>query len=139
MKTSDEQIRRLTEAAKAACSNAYCRYSGFAVGAALLTADDRVYSGCNVENASYGLSMCAERNTLFGARAARGDELDVHALLIYTPTQVPTTPCGACRQVIQELAPRAEIIMVCDGPEVVRKDIGELLPDAFTFSVLMPA
>ena len=138
MKASDKQFRDLSDAAKAACGNAYCPYSHFPVGAAVLTDNDAIFAACNVENSSFGLSVCAERNAIFQAVALQG-ATNIRAILLYTPTRVPKSPCGACRQVISELGPDAEIIMVCDGPEVVCTNIRELLPDAFVYDALKPA
>jgi cytidine deaminase len=120
---------RLTEAAKAASERAYCPYSKFRVGAALLTSDGRLYSGCNVENASYGLTICAERNTIFHA-VAEG-MVAVSALLVYTPTDNPAAPCGACRQVLNEFGPDFEVRCVCEGSERITTTINKLLPGAF--------
>jgi cytidine deaminase len=119
----------LTKAAKAASERAYCPYSKFRVGAALLTRDGHLYSGCNVENASYGLTICAERNTIF--RAVAEGMVAVSALLVYTPTEKPAAPCGACRQVLNEFGPSIEVRCVCDGIERIETTINDLLPGAF--------
>jgi cytidine deaminase len=120
---------RLAAAAKAASTRAYSPYSKFRVGAALLGGDGNVYSGCNVENASYGLTVCAERNAIFHAIAQGA--VAVRALLVYTPTDKPTAPCGACRQVMNEFGPGAHVRCVCDGPEVIDLKVSDLLPQAF--------
>jgi cytidine deaminase len=122
-------VAGLVAAAREASKHAYCPYSRFPVGAAILTDGDQIVAGCNVENASYGLTICAERNAIFHAVAAGGRT--VKAVVVYTPTPRPTSPCGACRQVINEFGPDAEVISVCDGPEVVRQPLATLLPDAF--------
>jgi len=119
----------MTEAARRASEKAYCPYSRFRVGAAVLTADGEIFSGCNVENAAYGSTICAERNAIFQAVAS--GRTDVVAVLVFTPTPAPTSPCGACRQVINEFGPEAEVLGVCDGAEVLRKPLSALLPDAF--------
>ncbi len=120
----------LQEAAQGASEAAYCPYSGLRVGAAALGESGRVYAGCNVENASYGLTVCAERNAVFQAVAA--GERRVRALAVYTPTVKPTPPCGACRQVIAEFAPpECEILCFSDGEELLRFTLAELLPHAF--------
>ena len=98
---------------RAAMANAYCRYSKFRVGAAVLTADGEIVAGCNVENASYGLTMCAERSAIFQA-VAQGHR-DLKAVVIVTPTRSPTPPCGACRQVINEFGPNAEVFLFGKG------------------------
>jgi cytidine deaminase len=116
-------------AAEAAMKNAYCRYSDFPVGAAVLTADDKIFAGCNVENASYGLTMCAERNAIFQA-IAKGHR-DLKAVVVVTPTEQATPPCGACRQVINEFNPEADIFIF--GPDNVGQQfkLSGLLPHAF--------
>src|SRR3954463_3809420 len=92
--------QHLEKAARDAAANSYSPYSKFRVGAAVLTGSGKIFQGCNVENASYGLSNCAERTAIFAAVAA-GERI-LKAVAVYTPTQVPTSPCGACRQVINE-------------------------------------
>jgi cytidine deaminase len=123
------QLRRLEKAAKVAAKAAYAPYSHFRVGAAVLTDSGRVFSGCNVENASYGLCNCAERTAIFTAAAA--GERGVRAVAVYTPTATATTPCGACRQVINEFGPAALVICVCDSAERIETDVPSLLPGAF--------
>ena len=120
---------KLIDAAKQAVRNAYCPYSRFPVGAAVLTARGRIFAGCNVENASYGLTVCAERNAVF--RMVAGGEQEIAAVAVYTPTAAPTAPCGACRQVIREFGPEAWIICVCDTDKVIRKRLSELMPLSF--------
>jgi len=122
-------IARLVDAARGAASRAYAPYSKFAVGAACLTSSGSMHAGCNVENASYGLTMCAERAAIFAAVAA--GERDIRCIVIYTPTPSPTTPCGACRQVIAEFGPDARVVACCDGAEVREWPVAELLPAAF--------
>src|SRR5438067_12273423 len=97
---TDAQWQRLADAAKAASAHAYCPYSGYAVGAAVLADDGSIASGCNVENASFGLTVCAERNAIF--RAIADGAKTIVALALHTPTPEVATPCGACRQVIAE-------------------------------------
>jgi cytidine deaminase len=121
----------LVAAAKRAAMQAYCPYSGFPVGAAVLTDRGEIFAGCNVENASYGLTICAERNAIFQAVARGEGPLVILALVVYTPTSEPTAPCGACRQVINEFGPDAEVLAACDGPTVLSRLLGELLPQAF--------
>ena len=124
-----EHLERLKEAARSASQHAYCPYSSCRVGAAALMSSGRFYSGCNAENVSFGLTMCAERNALFQAVAA--GERTVRAVAVYTPTAEPTTPCGACLQVIQEFGPDALIICFSDGPQVRQFDLRSLLPHPF--------
>jgi cytidine deaminase len=121
----------LAAAARRAAARAYCPYSRFPVGAAVLTDRGAIVSGCNVENASYGLTICAERTAVFQAVLQAPDRLVLQAVLVYTPTAEPTAPCGACRQVINEFGPDAEIISICDGEGVIRTRLGSLLPNAF--------
>ena len=121
----------LTAAARRAAAHAYCPYSRFPVGAAVLTSSGEIFAGCNVENASYGLTICAERNAVFQAATHGQGRLVIQAVVVYTPTPQPTAPCGACRQVINEFGPDAEIISVCDGTAVIRAGLANLLPEAF--------
>ena len=125
----DTILRNLMAKAKDASQHAYCPYSGFSVGAAVLTETEDIFTGCNVENASYGLTICAERNAIFQMVARTKQH--IKAIVIYTPTSKPAAPCGACRQVINEFGPNALIICFCDGPDVLRKKLAQLLPDAF--------
>ncbi|HSV20616.1 MAG TPA: cytidine deaminase [Casimicrobiaceae bacterium] len=125
---SDADWQALRAAARAASAHAHCPYSRFAVGAAVRVADGRIFTGCNVENASFGLTICAERNAVFQAVAAGAK--DVVAVAVYTPTSQPVSPCGACRQVIAEFGP-ADVMSSCDGETTKRWTAAELLPDAF--------
>jgi cytidine deaminase len=126
---SESAIQELVIAAKDACARAYCPYSQFPVGAALRAADGRVFSGCNVENASFGLTVCAERNAIFHAVNAGARE--VAALVVYTPTESPVTPCGACRQVLFEFGRDADVVCICAGTERLTYKATELLPHGF--------
>ena len=119
----------LRQRAVDACKNAYCPYSRFSVGAAVLTASGEVFSGCNVENASYWLTICAERNAIF--QAVRHGHRQLNAVVVYTPTPEPTFPCGACRQVILEFGRDSEVIVVCDGPAILQRRASNLLPEGF--------
>ena len=109
---------------------AYAPYSGFRVGAAVVTASG-TYTGCNVENAAYPTTMCAERNALAAAVAAEGPDLRVERLVVVAVGAQSCAPCGACRQVIAELAPRATVRYLRDGAFVERPG-GDLLPDGFS-------
>jgi len=134
-----EQIQsELIGAAKSAAGRAYCPYSHFRVGAAVLTDRGEIFAGCNVENASYGLTICAERNAIFQAVARSLGILVIRAVVVYTPTASPTAPCGACRQVVNEFGPDALVISVCDGPVVVQARLIDLLPSAFGPANLNP-
>ncbi|MFO1450864.1 MAG: cytidine deaminase [Opitutaceae bacterium] len=121
--------RQLAAAAKQASRRAYAPYSRFRVGAAVVAGSGKVYAGCNVENASYGLCNCAERTAIFSAIAA--GESSVTRVVVYTPTPTPTTPCGACRQVINEFGPEATVLCLCDGPDRIETTLDALLPGAF--------
>jgi cytidine deaminase len=123
------QLRKLERAARAAATEAYAPYSRFRVGAAILMEGGRIFSGCNVENASYGLCNCAERTAIFSAVAAGRREL--RCVLVYTPTKTATMPCGACRQVINEFGPEACVISICDSRERIETTLAALLPGAF--------
>lgn len=107
---------------------AYVPYSHFAVGAALLTKSGRVYTGCNVENASYGLSICAERAAVF--KAVSEGERDFEAIAVVTEHGV--TPCGACRQVLMEFGEDIQVIVADEAGEYRVFGLRELLPEAFT-------
>ena len=119
----------LINEAKAARANAYAPYSGFAVGAALVTGSGQLYRGCNVENASFGLTTCAEQAAVAVAVAA-GDAKLVK-LAIVTDSDTPTPPCGRCRQVLAEFAPNLEIIAVTIGGKSASYRLNELLPHPF--------
>ena len=125
------QLRKLKAAARTAAGRAYAPYSRFTVGAAILTSTGNIYSGCNVENASYGLTNCAERTAIFSAVAAGGKRLKLACVVVYTPTRTATAPCGACRQVIHEFGPKARVISICDSRQEVDVSIDALLPGAF--------
>ena len=122
-------IRRLETAARVAAKASYSPYSKFPVGAAVLASSGKVFTGTNIENASYGLCNCAERTAIFTAAAAGERTLD--AVVIYTPTPAPTMPCGACRQVINEFGPDAIVIAVCDSGERIESTLPQLLSHAF--------
>lgn len=121
--------RRLEKAAREAASQSYSPYSRFPVGAAILCASGKVYTGCNVENASYGLCNCAERTAVFSAVAA--GERSIDAVAIYTPTPKPVTPCGACRQVLNEFGPGMLVLSVCAKDSRLETSLEALLPTAF--------
>ncbi len=129
------QYERLMPEAIAAADAAWCPHSDFAVGAALLTVDDRIIRGCNVENASYGLTNCAERTALFSAIATGQAPGSFKAMLVYAPKAQSISPCGACRQVMHELM-LADCPVYCVGyEESANRDwtVKQLLPGAFGF------
>jgi cytidine deaminase len=115
--------------ARAARAFAYAPYSDFAVGAAVLTADGRVFTGCNIENASYGLTMCAERVALF--KAISEGVREFRRLAIVADTEVLISPCGACRQVLWEFAPDLVLISANRAGEVRVHPLRALLPEPF--------
>ncbi|WP_078552783.1 cytidine deaminase [Bacillus alkalicellulosilyticus] len=121
----------LLEEAKKARKRAYVPYSKFKVGAALLTKDGDVFHGCNIENASYGLTNCAERTAIFKAISEGENEFQAIAVIADSPRPVP--PCGACRQVLVEFCPPT-MKVILSNLEGIRKEItvSELLPGAFT-------
>jgi len=124
--------RALVEAARAASERAYARYSGYLVGAAVQSEDGRIFSGCNVENASYGATMCAERSAIFGLVSAGARR--IAAVCVYAPAEPLAMPCGICRQVIAEFCVDAPVLVA--GPRgVLRRSFAQLLPEAFRLDV----
>jgi len=126
----------LLAAAKKAMQRAYAKYSGFQVGAALLTVRGGLFVGCNVENMSSPLGVCAERNAIAAAVAAEGPAMRVARLAVAAQSQGtprPCTPCGACRQVILEFGGDATVLYLGDDLALVRTVARELLPQAFAF------
>lgn len=119
----------LVEAAKSVLKNAYAPYSGFRVAAVVKTKSGRIYTGVNVENASYGLTICAERVAVFKA-VSEGDR-EIETVVVYTDTDEPVAPCGACRQVIAEFNPNARIVMA-SRTKVEEAALKDLLPKAFS-------
>ncbi len=119
----------LLGAAQAAYAHAYAPYSHFQVGAALLGADGQVYAGCNVENASYGLTRCAEQSAIQGMNTAGVRQFD--ALVVYSESTPPASPCGACRQILFEFAPGAKVACVNHLGERLDIQVSELLPHGF--------
>jgi cytidine deaminase len=133
MEITPETLDRLVEAASSARINAYAPYSRYPVGAALLSCDNRVFVGCNVENASLGLTVCAERNAV--AAAVADGATDFQALVVMTETSPPATPCGACRQVLAEFGD-LEIVLANTAGERRSTSIAELLRDPFRGDVM---
>lgn len=120
---------QLVEAARQAQQQAYCPYSHYRVGAALQADDGRVFVGCNVENASYGLTLCAERSAVAAAVSAGARQFQ--RVVVASDSEEPAPPCGACRQVLAEFG--ADLMVESVGPTRARRwRIGELLPDAFS-------
>jgi len=121
---------KLLKVAKAAQNHAYAPYSKFQVGAAILLTDGRIFTGCNVENASYGLTICAERNAIFQAVANSAKKPKIVAVAVSTNPPVACSPCGACRQVVWEFGQDAKIYYKGDKG-VVERTMRELLIDGF--------
>lgn len=132
MPASPAVLDDLLNLARQAREQAYAPYSSFHVGAALLTRDGRSFSGCNVENAAYGLCNCAERTALFSAIAAGCRPGDFVALAVIADMPQPVSPCGACRQVMTELCDEAMPVLLANLDGSVRETtVAELLPDSF--------
>ena len=129
MKIATTLAARLERLARRAAQASYSPYSKFAVGAAVLAGSGKIYTGCNVENASYGLCNCAERTVIFSAVAA--GERTIKCVVVYTPTTSATPPCGACRQVINEFGPQARVVSICDSEDRIETSLDALLPAAF--------
>lgn len=128
----DFPVEKLINAAAAARGRAYAPYSRFKVGAAIVTAQGRYYTGCNVENASYGLSCCAERVALF--KAVSNGERQFQAIAIAAGTDEYCVPCGACRQVLAEFNPDMQVFMANNQGQFQVRTVAELLPMAFTLN-----
>lgn len=128
---ADEDAGRLIAAAQGARAHAHAPYSGFAVGAAVRCEDGTTYVGCNVEISSYGLTMCAERVALFAARAAGARQFDALAVVGPGSGGNGTPPCGACRQVIWDLAGDIDIYLATPDGQASRHRSADLLPIPF--------
>lgn len=133
MKTNKE----LLELAKEASKKAYCVYSKFPVGACVLYSSENYYTGCNIENSSYGLSLCAERNAISTAIAA-GETGEIIKIAIYSPEAEKCFPCGACRQWLAEFerGQNIEIILEDKNSQICTYKINELLPYAFKLNMI---
>lgn len=125
-------VDELGRAARAVQQHAYAKASNFRVGAAVLADDGRVFVGCNVENASYGLTICAERAAVCAAVAAGVRAL--RAVAVVTDLVEPARPCGACRQVLAEFGPAMTVILLGLGDRSLATSLDRLLPEPFTFS-----
>ena len=128
-----DKYKELLEKAKQASQRAYAPYSKFPVGACILYNDVREFLGCNVENASYGLSLCAERNAMSSA-IVEGETSQIEAIAIYSPVQKKCLPCGACRQWICEFATKnSKIILEDDNETLLILTLEEIFPYSFKF------
>lgn len=123
---------KLMQKAKDTAKNAYCPYSKFPVGACVMTDDGSIYTGCNFENSSFGMTICAERNAI-GSAIAEGKR-KIKAVAIYSPVQDNCVPCGACRQVIHEFCDNDEEvdIILQNGNELKIFTLAQLLPESFS-------
>jgi cytidine deaminase len=126
----DEMTETLIEAARAVSEHAHAPYSRFKVGAAVVSGSGKIYVGCNVESATYGATLCAERSAI--ARMIAAGEREVVAVAVFVDDDEPAMPCGICRQWIAEHGPHAEIITATPG-KTKRTTIEHLLPDPFVF------
>lgn len=125
------EITNLVQLAIEASEKAYVPYSHFPIGAAVRTKDGRVFTGCNIENASFGLSNCGERTAIFKAVSEGYKEFS--EIAIYGETEKPISPCGACRQVMAEFfEPSATVTLIANDGQTVEMTVGELLPYSFT-------
>ncbi len=128
---TDTQWDKLTALAKVGYDRAYAPYSQFQVGAATVSKNGKMFKGCNVENASYGLTVCAERNCI--AQAVIDGEQELDALVVYTEQEKLTPPCGACRQVIVEFLPQDAVVKAVNHLGNEKSwTVEQLLPNAFT-------
>lgn len=133
-KKTGELYRRMIDLAKQAMQSAYTPYSKFNVGAAVLTQDGQIYSGCNIENASYGATNCAERTAIFKAVSEGHRQID--KIAIVSSSGDVTYPCGICRQVMIEFMPQGEVIFENKQGELLVYPIEEVLPLVFDATVL---
>ncbi|HXA78616.1 MAG TPA: cytidine deaminase [Candidatus Acidoferrales bacterium] len=129
-KSRSDVRKRLLEAARRAMKNAYAPYSEFKVGAALLTTTGKLFLGCNVENASYGMTNCAERTAIFSAVAQLGPKMGIRAIAVVNNQDAPCSPCGACRQVIFQFGPEA-VVFFPSSSGWKELPIADLLPEGF--------
>ena len=132
MKPLSEVAALLKPHAQKVASRSYSPYSKFRVGAAVIGEEGEIFAGCNVENASYGLTQCAERNAISAAIAGGAQAGTLTVLVVYTPGEHMVPPCGACRQVMYEMMTReSQVISCCDGDVYRVWNRKEYLPDAF--------
>ena len=127
----ENDVKKLIEFAIQQLPKAYVPYSNYRVGAALLAKNGTIYTGCNIENAAYGSTMCAERNAVFGAYCKGYRKEDIVALAIVADCTPIASPCGACRQVLSELVALDMPIFLANKEKVEKHTIGELLPMVF--------
>lgn len=130
--TANDAKDKLIHLAKKAQENSYSPYSKFAVGAALLTEEGDIFTGCNIENISYGLSNCGERTAIFKMIADKGPKTKIKAIAVSTKADIPCAPCGACRQVILEFSTADTLIFYKDEKGYTTKTMDQLLPGGFS-------
>lgn len=129
---SKDLQEKLIRLAKEAQEKAYVPYSKFAVGAALMTEDGDIFTGCNVENISYGLSICGERTAIFKMISEKGPKTKIKAIANTTKADIACSPCGACRQVIQEFSTPDGVVIYKGEQDYVTVPVAHILPGAFT-------
>jgi cytidine deaminase len=133
MKLGKNTIEKLIKGAEKVSKQAYAPYSNFFVGATILSSLGNIYEGCNVENVSYGLTVCAERNAIFNAVSIEGSKMKIKAAVVSNASN-SCSPCGACRQVIAEFSDNNTIIIYKNNGKYIEKKITEILPCNFKFN-----
>jgi cytidine deaminase len=123
--------KKLVEAATRARSHALCEYSGFAVGAAIEDAEGKIWGGCNVENSTYGLTVCAERVAIW--KALSEGVRKFRAVAVVTEAEEPTAPCGACRQILWQFAGDVPIVSATVGGKKKQYRLSQIFPEPFEF------
>lgn len=136
MTATESQEAALVAAAFEVRGRAHCPFSGFAVGCAMRDVDGRIWTGANVENASYTLGLCAERVAIFHAVTHGAGK--IASIAVVTAAEVPTPPCGACRQILFEFAADADLVLVTTGGARLHSSVRDLLPLAFDAGFLTP-
>lgn len=140
LRITDREIKELIESSLLARNNSYCPYSGYAVGAALLTSDNKIYQGCNIENSSYGVTNCAERTAIFKAVSEGVNDFRAIAIVGAKKGELPNSyafPCGVCRQVMSEFCSEDFIVIVAVSTNDYKLyTLAELLPSSFGASNL---
>jgi len=132
MKLIAKELQTLFLKSKRAHKKAYAPYSGFHVGAAVLLTNGKIYSGCNIENASYGGTVCAERVAIFKAFTENPSHIKIRAVVVFTSQDEPWPPCGFCRQVISEFADKKTEVYLANSRGIVRKFLFKnIFPHAF--------
>ena len=126
-----DNLELLKENAKMASQNSYAPYSQFPVGVSVEDISGNIFTGCNVENLAYPSGICAERTAIFKAVSEVGPTMKIKTLIVYTPTKRVTTPCGSCRQVINEFAhSKTRIFCFCDSDAILDMQFNDLLPES---------